>query len=278
MNKPVPEELLNRLIEAFDNSYRLNKLGLRLLPMESGVVGHAMTGLMGSYGHMKNPPIWVIGISEDGKNYQENFGYAMEQFILECTREGLGTCWVGGFFKISLLEEAVPKDKDERIVCISPVGYTASRRFSERSMRALGRLNVRKPLHERVFTEHWGNPATQYLASKNNLLEVFELARWAPSASNAQPCHYIVDDERIVISVLTSLQKKYPKFVAKGKAMNFNFQGVDAGIGMAHVFSAAQELGIRGEWTLEIDEPELRKKHRFPDDARIVGAFDYKIP
>ena len=276
LNKPVPKDIFDRLIDTFDQSDRLNDLGLRLLPMAAGLVEHAMTGLIGSYGSIKNAPVWVIGISEDGENYQENFGFAMERYILECAREGLGTCWVGGFFKTSLLEAAVPKDENERIVCISPVGYAASRRFAERTMRSLGGLNVRKPLNERVFAERWGNPATEYLASRNKLLEVFELARWVPSSSNAQPCHYIVDDDRIVICVRTSLKRKYPKIVAKGTGMNFDFQGIDAGIGMSHVHLAAHELGITGKWTLEINELELREKYRFPEDARIIGTFDFE--
>ncbi len=274
LTKPVPEDLLIRLIDIFDTSDRLNTLNLRLLKMESSLVEHAMTGLIGNYGHIKNAPIWVIGISEHGKNYQENFGFAMERIILECTCEGLGTCWVGGFFKTSLLEKAVPKDKNERIVCISPVGYAASRRIGERTMRSLGGLNVRKPLSERVFTGKWGNPATNYLSSSSDLLEIFELARWAPSASNTQPCHYMVDSKRIVISVLTSLQKKYPRIVEKGKGMSIDFQGVDAGIGMAHIYLAAKEFGIKGEWHLEFNESEIRKEYKIPGEARIVGVFE----
>jgi nitroreductase len=274
--RPVSEGLLDRLLETFDRSDRLNNLGLRLLPMEARLVEHAMTGLIGSYGSIKNAPLWIIGISEDGEGYQENFGFGMERFILECTREGLGTCWVGGFFKTSLLETVVPKNENERIVCISPLGYAAPRRFAERTMRALGSLNVRKPLGERVFAQRWGTSATQHLALRYKLREVFELARWAPSASNAQPCHYIVDDERIVISVLTSLRKKYPQIISKGTGMNLDFQGIDAGIGMSHVYLAAQELGIGGKWTLEINELELHERYGIPKDARIVGAFNFK--
>jgi hypothetical protein len=92
LDKPVPETLAKRLLESFDNSRRLNSLGLRLIPMESDRVEHAMTGLIGSYGRIKNAPLWVIGISEEGKHHQENFGFAMEQFILECFSKP--ACWM----------------------------------------------------------------------------------------------------------------------------------------------------------------------------------------
>ena len=274
-DKPVPEHLLKQLIESFDNSQRLDALSLRLIPMPPDKVEHAMTGLIGNYGRIKNAPMWVIGVSEEGKHHQENFGFAMEQFILECTREGLGTCWMGGFFKISLLENAVTKNKNELIECISPLGYAAPRRLAESSMRALGGLNSRKPLHQRVFEGQWGKPATEYLTSRKNLLEVFELARWSPSSCNHQPCHYIVSNQSIVLCVLRSLQKKFPKIVANGKGMNLDFQGIDAGIAMAHIFFAGQSLGIQGKWALEVDELELRKRHALPDDAKIVGVFNF---
>lgn len=275
MPKPVPEDLLTRLINIYNTSDRLNMLKLRLIKMEPSLIEHAMTGFVGNYGCIKNAPIWVIGISEDGENYKENFGFAMERFILECTREGLGTCWVGGFFKVSLLEEAVQKNENEHIVCISPVGYAAPMRIGERSMRTLGRLNTRKPLNDRVFTGKWGNPATDFLSSNRDLLEIFELSRWAPSASNAQPCHYMVDSEKIVISVNTSLKQKYPKILDKDKGMNFDFQGIDAGIGMAHIHIASKEFGINGEWRLEFKESAIRDKYKMPSNARIVGVFDF---
>jgi len=276
INKSVPENLLTRLINIFNTSDRLNTLKLRLMKMESSLIEHAMTGLIGNYGRIKNAPIWVIGISEEGKNYKENFGFAMERFILECTREGLGTCWVGGFFKVSLLEDTVSKDENEQIVCISPVGYAAPRRLGERSMRTLGRLDTRKPLNDRVFTEKWGNPATDLLSLNEDLLDIFESARWAPSASNLQPCHYIIDSEAIVISVKTSLRQKYPKILDKDKGMNFDFQGIDAGIGMAHIYLASKEYGINGEWRFEFNEPAIRDKYNIPNDARIVGVFDFQ--
>ncbi len=275
LDKPVSQADLTPLLEMFEQSLRLNSLGLRLIPMDPAQVEYAMTGLIGSYGRIKNAPIWVIGISEEGPHHQQNFGYAMEQFILECTRQGLGTCWVGGFFKTSLLEEAVPKKGNELIECISPVGYAATRRIAERSMRLLGGLNSRKPLSERVFEGRWGKPATEYLASRNNLRQVFELARWAPSSSNHQPCHYVVSDGRIVISVLPALLRKYPGIVADGKSMNYDFQGIDAGIAMAHVFLAARELGLPGQWALDVDAPALKKEHEIPADARIIGVFDF---
>jgi Nitroreductase len=276
LQKDIPQDLLESLVKSFNTNERLSDLRVTLKPMRSETVAKAMTGLVGSYGSIKNAPLWAIGISQNGKHYQENFGFRMEQFILECTRAGLGTCWVGGFFKKSVLDQFVTKEKNEHIVCVSPVGYAADRRLSERSMRSLGGLNARKPLKERVFHGQWGNPATEYLSSRKELLNVFELARWAPSASNLQPCHYVVDDKRILLTVLTSLYRAYPKFITRDTGMSTNFQPVDAGIAMSHILLAARELGKAGGWTLDFDEPALRSQYRLPTDAKPVAVFSLK--
>ncbi|MBN2159624.1 MAG: nitroreductase family protein [Spirochaetes bacterium] len=275
ISKQVPEGLLDGLLKGFASNDRLNDLPVKLLPMPSEAVHDAMTGLVGSYGSIRNAPLWVIGITREGAGFQENFGFRMEQFILECTLAGLGTCWVGGFFKLSMLDRLVPKGKDERIVCISPVGYAAERRLGEKTMRSLGGLNARKPLAERVFLGEWGSPSAEYLATRNSLQTLFEMARWAPSASNRQPCHYVLDGKRIVISVLTSLHRSYPKFLMSGDGMSVNFQPVDAGIAMAHVHLASRELGMNGSWSLEFDEPAARARYQIPADARIVGIFTF---
>lgn len=272
----VPPGQLEDLLRAFESNDRLNSIPVALVPMPSETVGDAMTGLVGSYGSIRNAPLWVIGVSREGPGFQENFGFRMEQFILECTRAGFGTCWVGGFFKRSRLEQLVPHGKDESIVCISPVGYAAERRLGEKSMRSLGGLNTRKPLAERVFHGRWGAPSAEYLAGSGDLLTLFEMARWAPSASNRQPCHYVVDGRQIVLAVLTTLHRSYPKFMMSGDGMSVNFQPVDAGIAMAHVHLAARELGLKGSWSLDFDGPALRARCRIPAEADIAGVFAFK--
>lgn len=274
-DQPVSTELLDRLVALFDSSDRLDDLPLRLPLMPGAQVEHAMMGLVGSYGKIVNPPWYAIGISRRGNNDQINFGFAMEQFVLACTQEGLGTCWIGGFFNQSQLDQAVPKDDDERIVCVCPVGYAQKRRMAERTMRALGGLNVRKPLAQRVYYSTWGKPAAGYLAEHPKMLEVFELARWAPSASNKQPVHCVFDADRIVLTVRRSLRGKYPAFVMQGRPKDVNFQFVDAGIAMAHIHLAAREQGLPGNWSLSFDESVLRQQYEIIDDARILGVFAF---
>lgn len=273
--KAVPEKLLDECLGCFDAFEGLTGAKVRLLPMEGKAVESAMTGIIGNYGRIKNAPVWVIGLSDQSDYAMENFGFRMERFILECTRKGLGTCWVGGFFRMSDLERLAPKQPDEHIVCISPVGYASRRRLAEQSMRVMGGLNTRRPLTERVFAERWGSNATALIEANRPLCEVLECARWAPSASNRQPCHYILHERSIVITLLKSLHRAYPSIITNGKNMGVDFQSVDAGIAMLHVHLAAREKGMPGKWSLKFDEKSLRDRCALTDDARIVAEFRY---
>jgi nitroreductase len=275
LKKPIPPELLGRVEKAFEDAERLNNVAVRLTMEPAERVEHAMTGLVGSYGSMKNAPAYAVGISGEGPNDRVNFGFVMEQFILECTRAGMGTCWVGGFFKKSLMENAVTLNPGERIICVSPVGYSAERRIGERTMRTLGGLNTRRPLNERVFFGRWGQPATQYLNGRPDFEKLFEAARWAPSASNRQPVHFVMDAERIVATVLTTLAAKYMSVLGSDRSEKLDFQEVDAGIAMAHISLAAEHLGITGTWKLDFTDISLRNRYGIPAEAKIIGVFEF---
>jgi nitroreductase len=267
--------MLDECLGCFDAFEGLTDAKVRLLPMEDKAVESAMTGIIGNYGMMKNAPVWVIGLSDESDYYKENFGFRMERFILECTRKGLGTCWIGGFFRMSDLERLVPKQPDEYIVCISPVGYATHRRLIERSLRVIGGLNTRRSLAERVFAERWGSSAAALIEANRPLSEVLECARWSPSASNRQPCHYILHERSIIITLLKSLNGTYPSIITKGNNMGGYFQPIDAGIAMLHLHLAAREKGMPGKWSLKFDEKSLRDRCALPDDARIVAEFRY---
>ena len=53
---------------------------------------------MGTYGLISNVPAYIVGSIARAPRANEDFGYAMEGVILEATRLGLGTCWIGGVF------------------------------------------------------------------------------------------------------------------------------------------------------------------------------------
>ncbi len=85
---------------------------------------------LGTYGFIKNPTGFIVGRGAGERtcgrkrtcgakeHALEDFGYAMEQAILEATALGLGTCWLGGSFTQSSFAKRMDKRADEIVPAV----------------------------------------------------------------------------------------------------------------------------------------------------------------
>src|SRR5680860_1853316 len=87
------------------------------------------TGIVGGYGKVGPSPSAVLFVEENKGGWgPSGIGYAGEAVVLEATRLGLGTCWVGGFFDPALAAGLLELRDGERIAAVSPLGIPAARR------------------------------------------------------------------------------------------------------------------------------------------------------
>jgi nitroreductase len=192
-----------------------------------------LKGAVGPYGKIKGAPALIAFTGNmDDPNVQENLGYVGEGIILEATAMGLGTCWVGGFFRPRVAASAVGISRNEKVLAVTPVGrpvenYTRE----ERIITGFGRNRRRKPLTElatgleRERWPQWIEPA-------------LEAARIAPSAINRQPWRFLVAPDSITVSV-------------ESARMNLGIsKRLDCGIAMMHIEVAALDSGVKGRWEL----------------------------
>lgn len=111
------------------------------------------------------------------------------------------------------------------------------------------------------------------------LLEIIETARYAPSAVNFQPWHFIIIDDP---EKLNEFQKVYPRawfgeapacIVVcsdhrqswKRKSDNKDFADVDAAIVTDHLILKATELGLGTCWVCNFDTELTRKLLLIPE-------------
>ena len=72
-------------------------------------------------------PLYVAGKVAKVPYGDVAFGFAMEQLLLYAWSLGLGSVWIGGTMKRELFQQAAGLGAEERMPCISPLGYgTAS--------------------------------------------------------------------------------------------------------------------------------------------------------
>ncbi len=226
-----PEEVLLR---------GLRKLAERL-PASAGRVEvisrldvDIFTGIVGGYGKVGPSPSAMLFVEESTGGWgPSGIGYAGEAVVLEATRLGLGTCWVGGFFDPVLAAGLLELRDGERIAAVSPLGIPAARRsLGERTLKAMARSHKRKTVGELTpeGIENWPDWARAAV----------DLARLAPSAVNRQPWRFSMESgagcERLVVR-LDEPKDTYriPK-------------RLDCGIAMAHVEVAARAAGKQGYW------------------------------
>lgn len=188
-------------------------------------------GAVGTYGKVKDAPAYVAFISHTSDpNVQENTGYLGECFILEATRLGLSTCWIGGFFNPDSIKSSIDLSPNERVLCVTPVGYTEkSYTFEEKLMSGFARSHKRKKLTSLCR----GLPQKQWPEWVRSALEA---GRLAPSSVNRQPWRFLITEKSITVSVDNS---KMELGISKR---------LDCGIAMLHIEVGALNADVRGKW------------------------------
>jgi nitroreductase len=198
-------------------------------------------GALGPYGKVKGAPDYTVIIGDTSQpNFQEAAGYTGEGLILEATSMGLSTCWVGGFFNPYAAAKQFPLQPKERILAVSPLGYTEqSKTFEEKVLSGFGRNSKRIPLTQFVS----GLEPTRYPEWMSDALEA---VRFAPSAMNRQPWRLYIESNSVLFST-------------SGGLSDFNVsKRLDCGIAMLHFDAAARFHSIKGTWEF-LEAPQVAR-------------------
>ncbi len=201
---------------------------------------------LGTYGVVRGATCYLVGCVRAGTHAMEDFGWVFERAILEATRRGLGTVWLGGTFRRGAFGEAVQAGEDEVVPAVTPVGAPAARRtVVDRVFRWAAGSKKRKPLEQIASDAESGNPLTAGAAGE--LAELLELVRLGPSASNQQPWRLAVDRGRGEVHLYLERTPRYASRFA------VDLQRIDMGIAMAHLDIGANAAGREGAWRLNAD-------------------------
>jgi hypothetical protein len=190
------------------------------------------TGIIGGYGKVTGSPHLLLFVADSQADFaDQHAGYTGEAVILEATRLGLDTCWVGGFFNAAKVARLTALTLHERVVSVSPLGYAlVSASATERAMQGLAGAHKRKPVEKLAPAIHRGDWPQWAIAA-------VETSRLAPSAMNRQPWRFRFENGGLVLSKDNAIET--PKVTKR----------LDGGIAMLHVELAAAAHGVRGTWT-----------------------------
>lgn len=202
-------------------------------------VDEVAAGIIGGYGRVSGAPCYLAFIGQmDSARVQECVGYTGEALVLEATSLGLSTCWVGGLFKPGVASARLGLGENEKVVCISPVGYPKAKpSLTDRIFKAIAGSAHRKSLEELMAGGR---------VPAGGLKPALEAARLSPSANNRQPWRFRTDAR--AVTIFTDNDKKEWKISRR----------LDCGIAMLHFELGARASGLAGEWEFR-EAPEVAR-------------------
>lgn len=178
------------------------------------------TSAPSTYGFIAGCRTYMVLISSDSTRENRcRAAAAMELCVLEATRRGLATCWVGGTFRRSSFADTCHISASEEILAIVPCGIAAKPRLRDRLMSAVARSHSRKDPSLLFFDRDASIP----LSAESPLFAPLEYVRLAPSSTNSQPWRIIALDDR-TFDLCSATDNRYTD--------------LDIGIAMAHIVVA----------------------------------------
>ena len=108
--EPAPLDVLEAVRKAGEQAAALTSTEMRFHLRTAQEMGREVKGIFGDYGKTIHAPHFIVLTSRVGEGYLTDAGYRFEQMVLEATRRGLGTCWVGLQFKEDTLRAALGLD------------------------------------------------------------------------------------------------------------------------------------------------------------------------
>ena len=251
--EPISSEDLSELI-AFSRSCESGPSGssLRFTVATASEEDTKSLKSLGTYGFIKNPAGFVIGVIQNQPRALEDFGYQMEMIVLRAVDLGIGSCWLGGTYTKSRFAKLVKPRDGETIPSVISIGYPADQQaWMDRIARTTAGADRRLPWQDLFFSDSFDQVLSPVEAGQYG--ESLELLRLAPSASNKQPWRILRQEN--MWHFYLQRTKNYPPPVFGLLLGLADLQRIDMGIAMAHFELSAIELGKSGKWV--IDDPNL---------------------
>ncbi len=248
MNKPIPKELLKQMKEFIlqnTTSYFGSQMRFELIAVEADD-RKVLRGL-GTYGFIKGASGFIIGAISSGGKYLEDFGFCLECIVLEATRLGIGTCWLGGTFTKSSFARRIVARGDERIPAVIAIGLIEDETQARKTtLRASIGSDRRLDWDTLFFDGQFTNPLTH--EKSGSYKQVLEMVQIAPSASNKQPWRVVRNEDGFHFYLKRT--RGYRNSMTTVLAIE-DMQRLDLGIAMCHFDLTARALGLEGKWQIQ---------------------------
>lgn len=242
---PLDAETLEAVQGAVDRAHPLiptNRYASKLchLPEDGN-----LAATVGAYGRLLGPPHVLVSYSVGPEQVLTDLGFRMEQIAVRLVAMELATCFVGTLKAEETVCARFTLPAGARTGALLAIGRPATS-LGGRATNALIHSTVgagrRIPLERLFFKDHFHLPGRP----PQELLALFEAARWAPSAVNAQPWRFLWRDGRLSLFVKRR-NRRY------GGAAREEYALYDGGICMANLSLALEAMGRDAPWAMYVE-------------------------
>eukprot|EP00567_Pseudictyota_dubia_P018040 CAMPEP_0197436752 /NCGR_PEP_ID=MMETSP1175-20131217/4163_1 /TAXON_ID=1003142 /ORGANISM="Triceratium dubium, Strain CCMP147" /LENGTH=323 /DNA_ID=CAMNT_0042966127 /DNA_START=290 /DNA_END=1264 /DNA_ORIENTATION=+ len=197
-----------------------------------------------------------------------DIGRSLQKIVLQATRMGIGTCWIGPGANHESIKQHLGKRFDEDtdgIVCVCAIGYESS--FYPAMLRVMKHFVSMKrlPLTDLFFADpSLSEPLDTTVEPYCRYGDCYEACRWAPSSFNAQPTRCVVVAENISAGKGGSgaEQVRQVDFYATTRSRYYAILAL--GIWLAHWELGCNEHGISGHFQIiSTNDEDARETPRY---------------
>ncbi len=279
---PLEESVMNTIREIIDSMpVFTGHESVSFSILENGdTVYEALNGIVGYNGIMINAPHYFLvtcaGTTED---YQV-VGYLGEWLALHLAKENVGTCWLTCTDKSEVIKSRLGIEEEGVVATLIAFGEpNEDKKLSRIYDFAEGPKNdpkkvdkdpvgvkdenyaYKKAITEIVYLKTFGAEVESAEIEKRGFDEVFYYMRNAPSWGNLQPWKFILDGERIVLTM------------EKNPEIGEDVQRIDAGVAMLYFEVAMHDKGLTGKWYTNVAGVE--EKCQVPSTHRVAAYYTY---
>ena len=185
---------------------------------------------IGTYGFVQNAAAFLAGTTPNKLESIIDYGFIGQLAVLQLLELGIGSVWLGGTFNRNTVKRSLKTD--DLIPALIAIGHPKDKSLTEQTIRLLVRASSRKDFGE-LFSDAQGRP----LVNSHKYAQVLEALRLAPSGTNRQPWRVVVDDKKLSLFI-----QRTPNYA---KELNYDVQGLDMGIALAHLKVALDHFNIK---------------------------------
>jgi nitroreductase len=222
--------------------------------------------------------VWpVVGASEfivaiAPKTYNRlaviDIGHSLQKVVVEATRLGVATCWIGpGADQSSIVKHLRNRfDPDnDHIICVCAVGYKSW--YKPLMLRLIQKIQRnRLPLSSLFYADSYFENSLGVEASPfNQFGRCYEVCQWSPSAFNGQTTRCVCVTEKK--GDVTEEEISVVRFDFYAATKSRFYAAVALGIWCANWELGCMALGIRGHFT--VLTAEERMVHRNKTDQEL---------